>query len=176
MSSVSQLNSVQSLRRIQLFVTPWTTAHQASLSITNSRSLLKLMSIESVIPSNHPLPSPFPPAFSLSQHQEIFQWVSPLHQVAKQSIKASASASVLPKNIQDWFPLGWTGWIPLLSKRFSWVFSRATVRKHLFFGIQSSYGPTLHPYMTTGKTIALTRWTFVSKVMSLFFSMLSGLW
>ena len=85
-----------------------------------------------------------------------------------QNIGASASTSVLPMNIKDWFPLGWTGWIPLLSKRFSWVFSRATVRKHLFFGIQSSYGPTLHPYMTTGKTIALTRWTFVSKVMSLF--------
>ena len=76
--------SVQSLSRIQLFRTPWTTARQASLSITNSRSILKLMSIESVMPSNHLiLLSPSPPAFNLSQHQGLFRWVSSLHQVAK---------------------------------------------------------------------------------------------
>ena len=73
--------SVQSLGRVQLFATPWTAAHHASLSITNSRSLLKLMSIKSVMPPNHLiLPSPFPPAFNLSQHQGLFneayfQWV-----------------------------------------------------------------------------------------------------
>ena len=93
--------SVQLLSRVQLFVTPWTAAHQASLSITNSKSLLTLMSIESVMPSNHlihPLSSPSPPTFSLSQHQGLFRWVSYLRQVAK-VLEFSASASVLPVNI-----------------------------------------------------------------------------
>ena len=81
-----QFSSVQSLSRVQLFATPWIAAHQASLSITNSWNLLKLTSIESVISSNHLIlchPSPFPPAFNLSQHQGIFKWVSSSHQVAK---------------------------------------------------------------------------------------------
>ena len=90
-----------------------------------------------------------------------------------QSIGPSASASVLPMNIQDLFPLGWTGWISLLSKGLSRVFSNAKVQKHLwrsaFFKFQLSY-----PYMTTGK-IALTRWTFVEKLMSLLFNTLSRL-
>jgi len=77
-----KFSSVQSLSRVQLFVIPWTTACQASLSITNSWSLLKLMSIESVMPS-HALSSPSPPALNLSQHQGLFQWVSSSHQVAK---------------------------------------------------------------------------------------------
>ena len=77
-------SSVQSLSRVQLFATPWTAARQASLSITNSWSLLNLMSIESVtIQPFHPLSSPFPPAFNLSQDQGLFQWVGPSHQVAK---------------------------------------------------------------------------------------------
>ena len=87
------------------------------------------------------------------------------------------SASVLPISIQDWFPLGWTGWISLQSKGLSRVFllqhhsSKASILWHsAFFIVQHS-----HPYMTTGKTIALTRWTFVSKVMSLLFNMLSRL-
>ena len=76
--------SVQLLSRVQLFVTPWTAARQASLSITNSQSLLKLMSFESVMPSNHLiLSSPSPPTFSLSQHQRLSQWVSSSYQVAK---------------------------------------------------------------------------------------------
>ena len=83
-----------------------------------------------------------------------------------QSIEVSASA--LPINIHDWFPLGWAGWISLQSKGLSRVFSNTTVQKHQFFGTQLS-----HPYMTTGKIIALTIWTFVGKVMSLLFSMLS---
>ena len=89
-----------------------------------------------------------------------------------QSIGASASASVL----MDWFPLGWTGWISLQSKGLSKVFSnhhnsKASILRHsAFFIVQLS-----HPYMTIGKTKALTRWTFVSKVMSLFFNMLSRL-
>ena len=91
-----------------------------------------------------------------------------------QSIGVSASASVLPVNIQDWSPLEWTGWISLQSKGLSSVFSNATVQKHQFFSAQlSSQSKSYHPYMTTGKTIALTRWTFVGKVMSLLFNMLS---
>ena len=93
-----------------------------------------------------------------------------------QSIAVSASISVLPMNIKDWFPLGWTGWISLLSKGLSRIFlqyhsSKASILQCSgFFRVQLS-----HPYMTTGKTIALTRWTFVGKVMSLLFNMLSGL-
>ena len=92
-----------------------------------------------------------------------------------QSFGASASASVLPMNIQDWFPLEWTGWISLQSKGFSGVFSNITVQKHQFFGAQLSSQSNSHPYMTTGKTIALTRWTFVGKVMFLLLNMLSRL-
>ena len=78
------LSSVQSLNRVQLFVTPWSAARQASLSITNSQTLLKLMSIESVMPFNNLiLSSQSPPALNLSQHQGLFKWVSPSHQVAK---------------------------------------------------------------------------------------------
>ena len=73
-------------------------------------------------------------------------------------------------NIQGWFPLGWT-WISLQSKGLSKIFSNTTVQKHQFFGAQLSLQSSSHPYMTTGKTIALTRWTFVGKVMSLLFNM-----
>ena len=92
-----------------------------------------------------------------------------------QSIGVSASASVLPMHIQDWFPLGWTGWISLQSKELSRVFSNTTLQKHQFFGTQLSLWSNSHPYMTTGKTTTLTRWTFVSKVMFLLFNMLSRL-
>ena len=92
-----------------------------------------------------------------------------------QSIGASASTSVLPINIQDWFPLGRTGWISLQSKGLSRVFSNTTVQKHQFFSAQLSSQSNSHPYMTTGKTIALTRQTFVDKVMSLLFNMLARL-
>ena len=81
-----------------------------------------------------------------------------------QSIGISASASVLSRNIWDWFPLAWTGWISLQSKGLSRVFSNTTVQNHQFFGVQLSFIVQLsHPYMTNGKTIALTRWTFVGK-------------
>ena len=90
-----------------------------------------------------------------------------------QSIGVSASASVLPMNIQDWFPLGWTGWISLLSKELSRIFSSTTVLKHQFFGAQPSECHLSYLYMTTRKTIALTRPTFVGKVVSLLFNMLS---
>ena len=118
-----QFSSVHSLSLVWLFATPWTAAHQASLSITNSQSLFKFMSIESVMPSNHshPLSSPPPPAFNLSQHQSLFQWANSSHGVGP-SIEVSVLASVLPMNTQDWSPLEWTGWISLQSKGLSRVF------------------------------------------------------
>ena len=90
------------------------------------------------------------------------------------NIGASASASVLPMNIQDWFPLRLTGWISLQSKGLSRAFSNTTVQKHQSLVLSFLYGPILTS-MTTGKTIALIRWTFVGKVMSLLFNMLSRL-
>ena len=84
-----------------------------------------------------------------------------------------ASASFLPMNTQDWSPLGWTGWISVLSKGLSRVFSTITVQKHQFFGAQHSLRFNSHLYMTTGKTIALTIWIFVGKVTSLLFNTLS---
>ena len=84
-----------------------------------------------------------------------------------QSIGISASTSVLPMNTQDWSPLEWTGWISLQSKGLSRVFSNTTVQKHQFFVFQLSSQSNSHPYTTTGKSIALTRRTFVGKVMSL---------
>ena len=91
-----------------------------------------------------------------------------------QSIGVSASKSVFPMNIQDWFPLGWTGWISLQSKGLSRVFSNTTVQKHQFFSTQLSLSSNSHTH-TTGKTIAPTRWTFVGKVMSLLLNKLSRL-
>ena len=165
---LSRLSSVHFRSVMSDSATPWTAAHQASQSITNSQSLLKLMSIESVIPSNHLilchplllLPSTFPSI-------RIFSNESVLH-IMWPSTGVSASASVLPMNIQDWFPLGLTGLISLQSKGLSRVFSNTTVQKHQFFNANLSlWSNSSHLYMTTGKTIALTRQTFVGKVMFL---------
>ena len=95
---------------------------------------------------SHPLP-PSPFAFNLSQDQGLFQWVSSSHQVAK--VLDSASASVLPVNIQDWFPLGWTGWISLQSKGLSRVFSNTKVQNHQFFSAQLSlwYSSHIHTWL-----------------------------
>ena len=99
------------------------------------------------IQSSHPLPSPSPPAFNLSQHQGLFQWVSSLHQVAKYwSFSFSIS---LPMNVQDWFPLGWTGLISLKSKGLPRVFSNTTVQKHRFLALSLLYSPnftSIHDY------------------------------
>ena len=138
-----QSSSVQLLSHVCLFVTPWTGAHQASLFITNSRSLLKLMSIESVMPSNHlilchPLllpPSIFP-SFRIFSNDQFFE-------SGGQSIGASASALVPSVNIQDWFPLGWTGWISLQSKGLSRVFFNATVKIINSSALSFLYSPTL---------------------------------
>ena len=132
-------SSIQSLSRVQPLLNPWTVACQASLSITNSQSLLKLMSIESVVPSNHLvfyrplflLPSLFPSI-------KVFSNESALHIVWPKNWSFSFSISSLPMNIQDWSPLGWTGWISLQSKGLSRVFSNTTVQKHQFFGAQLS--------------------------------------
>ena len=129
-------SSVQSLSRVQLFVTTWTAARQASLSITNSRSLPKLMSIESVMPSNHLIlcrpfsscPQSFPASGSFPMSQ--------LFASGGQNIGVWTSTSVLPMNTQDWSTSGWTGWISLQSKGLSRVFSNTTVQKHQFFCAQ----------------------------------------
>ena len=100
--------------------------------------------------------------------------VSQLSKSGGQSIGTSASASILPMNIQGWFPWGLTGWISLQSKGFSKVFSSTIVQKHQFFGAQQKNLVQLsHPYMTTGKNIALTICTFVGNILTLFFNMLS---
>ena len=125
--------------------------------------------VSDAIQPSHPLSSPSPPAFNLSQ-EGLFQWVGSSRQVAK----ASASASVLPMNIQGWFPLGWTGLISLLSKGLSRVLSRTTIWKHQLFGTQSSLWSNSHICTwLLEKTINLTIWTFVGKVMSLLFDTLS---
>ena len=135
-----QFSPVQLLSRVRLFATPWIAACQASLSVTNSGSLLKLMPIESVMPSSHLILSrpllllpPIPPrsgSFPISQ----------LFASGGQRIGVSASASVLPMSTQDGFPLGWTGWISLQSKGHSRVFSNTTVQKHQYF---SAFGAQL---------------------------------
>jgi len=128
------------------FATPWTAARQASLSITNSWSLLKLMSITLVMPSNHlVLCCPLLPT-SVFPSIRVFPYESVLH-IGGWSI--GASASVLPMNIQDWFPLGWTGWISLQSLGRSRVFSSTTVQKHQFFGTQLSLESNSHIITST---------------------------
>ena len=124
--------------------TPWIRARQASLSITNSQSLVKLMSIESVMPSNHLilccpllLLSPIPPSSGSFPMSQLFA-------SGGQSIGVSASASGLPINTQDWSPLGWTGWISLQSKGLSIVFSNTTVQKCQFFSTQLSSQSNSH--------------------------------
>ena len=117
-------SSVQSLRNVQLFATPWPTAHQASLSITNSLEFTQthVHWVSDAIQPSHPLLSPSPPTFSLSQYQGLFQWVSSSHQVAK-VVEFQLQHQSFQMNIQDWFLLGWTGWISLQYKGLSRVFS-----------------------------------------------------
>ena len=129
------ISSVRLLSCVQLFVTPCIAACQASLSITNSQSLLKLMSMERVMTSNissavvpfSSLLHPFQLIIKIFSSESVFRIRWPKYGV-------SVSTSVLPKNTQDWTPLGWTGWISLQSKGFSRGFSNTTVQKHQFFG------------------------------------------
>ena len=135
---------VQSLSHLLLFATPWTATCQASLSFTISWSLLKSLSTELVMPSNHLiLCCPLILLSSIFLSIRVFSNESALR-IRWPSIGASVSASVLPMNIQDWFPLGLTGLIFLLSKGLSRVFSNTTNWRHQFFGIS-------HLYMITGK-------------------------
>ena len=138
-----QFSSVQSLSHVRLFATPWTAAHQASLSISNSRSPPKPMSIKSMMPSNHLilchsllfLPSIFPSirVFS-SESTLLIRWPK----------YWSFSFSISPSNEhQDWSPLGWTGWISLQSKGLSRVFSNTTVQKRQSLVLNFLYSPTL---------------------------------
>ena len=156
-------SSVQLLSHVQLFATPWTAARQASLSITNSWSLLKLMSIESVMPFNCPLlclSSIFPSIRVFSNESALrIRW--PKYGSFSFSISPSNDYSGLISFRMDWLDLlAIQGTLKSLLQHHS---SKASLLQFsAFFIVQLS-----HPYMTTGKTIALTRWTFVSKVISL---------
>jgi len=172
----SSLSSVQFLSHVRLFANPWTAARQASLSITNSQSLLKLMSIQSVMPSKHlilwcPLllsPSIFPSIRVFSDESVLHsRW--PKYWSFSFSISPSNEYSGLISFRMDWLDLlAVQGTLRSLLQHHS---SKASIlQRSAFFIVQLS-----HPYMTTGKTIPLTRWTFVSKVMSLLFNMLCRL-
>ena len=173
--TVLGFSSVQSLSRVQLFASPWTAAHQASLSITNSRSLLKLMSIKSAMPSNHLilchplLPSSIFPSIRVFSNESVLHIRWPKYWSFSFSISPSNEYSgLIPLRI-DWLDLlAVQGTFKTLLQHHS---SKASILQcSVFFMVQLSY-----PYMTTGKTIALTRRTFVGKVMSLLFNMLSRL-
>ena len=135
---IFQDSSVQLLSRVRLFATPWVAARQASLSITNSRSSLRLTSIESVMPSSHLilcrpllLLPPIPPSIRVFSNESTLRTRWPKYW--------SFSFSIIPsKEHPGWSPLEWTGWISLQSKGLSRVFSNTTVQKHQFFGTQLS--------------------------------------
>ena len=171
-----QFSSVQSLSRVPLFVTPWTAACQASLSINNSRSPPKPMSIVLVMPSNHLilccplllLPSIFPSIRVFSKESALcIRW--PKYWSFSFNISPSSEHPGLISFRMEWLDLlAVQGTLKSLPQYHS---SKASIlQRSAFFIVQLS-----HPYMTTGKTIALTRWTFVGKVMSLHLNMLSRL-
>ena len=171
-----QFSSIQLLGHFWLSATPWTAANQATLSIINSWSLLKLMSIESVMPSNHLilchpllLPSSIFPSIRVFSNEPVlcFRW--PKYWSFSFSISPSNEYSGLISFRMDWFDLlAVQGTLKSLLQHHS---SKASILwRSAFFMVQLS-----HPYMTTGKTITLTRRTFVGKVMSLLFNMLSRL-
>ena len=173
-SALGRISSVHSLSRVRLFVTPWTAAHQAFLSITNSWSLLTLMSIELVMPSNHltlysphsPLPSIFPSIRVFSKESALcIRW--PKYWSFSFSISPSNEYSGLISFRMDWFDLpAVQGTIKSLLQHHS---SKASILWHsAFFMVQLS-----HAHMSSRKTIVLTVQTFVGKVMPLLFSTLS---
>ena len=140
----TQIRSDQSLGRVRLFATPWIPARQASLSITNSQSSLRLTSTESVMPSSHLilcrpllLLPPIPPNIRVFSKSQLFPR-------GVQSTGVSALVSFLPKKSQGWSPSEWTGWISLQSKGLSRVFSNTTVQKHRFFGTEPSSQSNSH--------------------------------
>ena len=152
-----QFSSVQSLSCVWLFATPWTAARQASLSITNPWSLPKFNVhwVGDAIQPSHPLSSPFPPTFNLSQHQGLFKWVSSSHQVSK--LLWSFSFNISPSNKHPGLNSFRMVWFDLLAAQgtlksfLQHQSSKASILRHsAFFTVQLS-----HLYMTTGKTIAL---------------------
>ena len=169
-------SSVQSLSLVYLFVTPWTAALQASQSITNSQSLLKLMFIELVMPSNDlVLCRPLLLLPSIFLIIRVFSYESVLH--IRWPKYWSFNFSISPSNEHSWLISFRMDWLDLLAVQGTLKSllqhhrAKASIlRCSALFMVQFSY-----PYMTTGKTIALTRWTFVSKVMSLIFNKLSRL-
>ena len=175
-SGTTQFSSVQSLSLFQLFVTPWIETHQASLSITNSRSLPKLMPIESVMPSSHLilcwpllLLPPIPPSIRVFSSESTLRMRWTKYWSFSFSISPSNEHPGLLSPRMDWLDLlAVQGTLKSLLQQHS---SKTSIPQHsAFFIVQLS-----HPYITTGKTIALTRQTFVGKVMSLLFNMLSRL-
>ena len=172
---MSSISSVQSLSRVWLFAAPWTTAGQASLSITNSQSLLKLMSIRLVIPSNHVILSC--PLLLLSSNFpsirifQMSQYFASGVQILELQLQCQCFQWIFRTNFfrMDWLDLlSVQGTLKSLFQHHS---SKASILRHsVFFIVQLA-----HPSMTTGKTIALTIWTFVGNVMSLLFNMLSRL-
>ena len=176
MSFVIQFSSVLSLSRVRLFATPSITARQASLSITNSWSLPKPMSIESVMPSNH-LILCHPLLLLLSIFPSIRVFSNEIDLCIRWPKYWSFSFNISPSNEHPGLISFRMDWLDLLTVQgtlkslLQHRSSKASILQHSgFFIVQLSY-----PYMTTGKTIAITRWTFVGKVMSLLFNILSRL-
>ena len=165
---------MQSLSCVQLFATPWAAAHQASLSITHSQSLPKPMSIESVMPSNHLilchlllLPPSIFPSIRVFSNESVLRIRWPKYWTFSFTVSPFNEHSVLISFRKDWLDL--LAVQETLKSLLQHHSSKASVLWcSAFFIVQFS-----HPYMTTGKTIALTRWTFAGKVMSLLFNMLS---
>ena len=171
-----QFSSFQLLSCVQLFSTPWIAAHQAFLSITNSRSPPKSMSIESVMPSSHLilgrpllLLPPIPPSIGVFSNESTLRMRWPKYWSFSFSMSHSSEYSGMISFRMDWLDLLTVqGTLKSLLQHHS---SKALILQHsAFFTVQLS-----HPYMTTGKTIALTRWTVFGKVMSLLLNMLSRL-
>ena len=168
MKTNTAISSVQSLSPVWLFATPWTVACQASLSITNSQSLLNLMSIKSVMPSNHLilccplliLPSIFP-SIRVCSNESVLCIMWPKYWSF--SISPSSEYSGLISFRIDWLDL------PAVQRTLESLLQHHSSKASAFFMVQLS-----HPYMTTGKTIALTVWAFVAKVVSLLLNLLSS--
>ena len=171
-----QFSSVQSLIHVWLSATPWIAARQASLSITISQSSLKLTSIESVMPSSHLilchlllLLPPIPPSIRVFSNESVVRIKWPKYWSFSFSINLTSEYSGLISFRMDWLDLlAVQGTLKSLLQHHS--LKASILKRSAFFTVQLS-----HPFMTTGKTIALTKRTFVSKVMSLLFNMLSRL-
>ena len=161
--SVQLLKSCPTLCNPMDCSTPGFLAHHHLLELVQTH----VYRVCDAIQPSHPLSSPSPPTFNLFPASGSFL-MSQFFASGGQNIGVSASTTVLPMSIQDWFPLGWTGWISLTSMWLSRVFSNTTVQKHQLFGAQLSLWSNSHIHMSTRKTIALTRQIFFGKVTSLF--------